>query len=446
MLKNRIIRVTLIIIATILVSGGFLIHSYNDAISGDKVLMNVYAQDTNLGNLEKTDAVKLLNQKNYYGNINLHYNGEVHTFNLEELGCNFSVDNAVSKAFEVGRSGEFTKDIIDYIKLKLLKENVVFEIENSVPENLEEQLYGFISKDIEREARDASINIDSSINVTRGENGVKIDREKFKKAIYDNLKPSEDVNVEVPIAVVEPGVSSDDLGKINAVIGSYRTTFSSHLKGRNENIRVAANYMNDALLMPGEVFSYNEVTKLKTEKNGYKKATVIVNGEIEEGLGGGVCQVSSTLYNSVLYSGLEVVQRRPHSIPSNYVDYGRDATVSDNSVDFKFKNNYDFPIYIKTYVGNSSVTVSIYGNQESVPNIEITSQVVSKKDRAIKYVDDPNLKKGEKVVKTKGRDEIRSETYAIVDGVKKLVSKDRYPSQTKVVLVGTKVEKPATAE
>ncbi|MGB5823906.1 MAG: VanW family protein [Proteocatella sp.] len=441
MLKSKIVKIVLVLIGAILVSGGFLIYSYNAAISGDKVLMNVYAQETNLGNLEKEDAEKLLNQKNYYGNINLHYNGENHTFNLEELGCKFNIDSTISKAFEIGRSGDWAKDIVDYIKLKYLKENIVFEVDDSIPDNLEEQLYNLISDDIERDSRNASVVIGSSINVTRGEIGIGIDREKFKKAIYESLKSGEDISLDVPVIEVEPDVSSDELNKINGIIGSYKTTFSENLKGRNENIRVAANYMDNLLLMPGDIFSYNEVTKLKTEKNGYKKATVIVNGEIEEGLGGGVCQVSSTLYNSVLYSGLEIVQRRAHSIPSNYVAYGRDATVSDNSIDFKFKNNHDFPVYLKTFVGSNSVTVSIYGNKESVPNIEITSQVVSKKAREIKYINDPTLKKGEKVIKTKGRDEIRSETYVIVDGVKKLVTKDRYPSQTKVVLVGTKEAK-----
>ena len=110
----------------------------------------------------------------------------------------------------------------------------------------------------------------------------------------------------------------------------------------------------------------------------------------------------------------------------------------ENSIDFKFKNNYDFPIFIKTYTGSSSVTVTIYGDTAKVPNIDINSSVVSKKVREVKYVDDETLPKGEEKVKTKGRDEVRSETYVIVNGEKRLVSKDKYPSQTKVILVGTK--------
>lgn len=432
------VKIILALAVMLLVSCGFLVYPYNAAISGNEVLMNVYAQEINLGNLEKEAAQKLLNEKNYYGNIDLNYNGKHYTFDLEELGCKFDIDSTIAKAFEVGRSGDLAKDIADYVKLKYLKENIVLEVGDSVPDNLEEQLYNLIKDDIERASTNASISIDSSINITKGKYGVSIDRENFKKAIYDNLKPGEDINLDVPVIETEPDLSSGDLEKINGVIGTYKTNFSSNLEGRNENIRVASNYMNNMLLMPGETFSYNKVTKLKTVSNGYKNATVIVNGEIEEGLGGGVCQVSSTLYNSVLYAGLEVVQRRAHSIPSNYVYYGRDATVSDNAIDFKFKNNYDFPVYIKTYVGVSSCTVSIYGNVESVPDIEITSAVVSKTVKEVKTVEDPTLKKGMQVVKTKGRDEIRSETYVIVDGVKKLVSKDRYPSQAKVILVGTK--------
>lgn len=426
-----------IVFLTALVSG-MLIYSFSSTVSAEKILANVYVNDTNVGNLSKEDAKKLLKSENAYKNIDLRYDGESHVYSLAELGCEFDVEGAVNEAYQVGRSGETLKDFSDYIKLKYLKDEKTFDVKNVVPQDIEEKLYQNIKSDIEREPKDATITVGAAIYVNNGENGIAVDREAFKAKIYEAIEPKKDVVVDVPIKEVEPKVKSEDLNKINGVIGSYKTTFSSHLHGRNENIRVSAEYMNNMVLMPGEVFSYNEVTKLKTAKNGYKNATVIVNGEIEEGLGGGVCQTSSTLYNSVLYAGLEVVQRRPHTIPSNYVSYGRDATVSDNSIDFKFKNNYNFPILIKSYVGSNSVTVSIYGNVESVPNIDVVSNVVSKKAKEVKKVEDPTLPKGEEKVKTKGRDEVRSETYVIVDGVKKLVSRDKYPSQTKVILVGTK--------
>lgn len=440
MLKSKFLRIALVLIGAMLMSGGFVIHSYNTSVSDDRILNSIYINGFDVGGLNKDEARDAIRQNNSFKNLNVVYSGSDHVYSLAELGCEFDIDQAIDQALQVGRNEDFIKNISDYVGLKFLDDSRTFEVKPQIPQDIEDRIYEDIKSKIERKPENASISIGSSIDVKKGEEGVKINRDEFRKAIYDAIKPNVDVTVKVPIESVTPEITSDELSRIDGIIGTYRTNFSPNVEGRNENIRLAAQYMNNYLLMPGEVFSYNKVTRLKTVSNGYKNATVIVNGEIEEGLGGGVCQVSSTLYNSVLYSGLEIVQRRPHSIPSSYVNYGRDAVVSDNAIDFKFKNNYDFPVYLKTYVGSSSVTVTIYGNTGSVPEIDIISNVVSVKPRAVKYIDDPNLEKGKEVVKTKGRDEIRSETYVVINGVKKLVSKDRYPSQTKVIMRGTKEE------
>lgn len=440
MLKSKFLRIALVLIGAMLISGGFVIHSYNTSVSDDRILNSIYINGFDVGGLNKDEARDAIRQNNSFKNLNVVYSGSDHVYSLAELGCEFDIDQAIDQALQVGRNEDFIKNISDYVGLKFLDDSRTFEVKPQIPQDIEDRIYEDIKSKIERKPENASISIGSSIDVKKGEEGVKINRDEFRKAIYDAIKPNVDVTVKVPIESVTPEITSDELSRIDGIIGTYRTNFSPNVEGRNENIRLSAQYMNNYLLMPGEVFSYNKVTRLKTVSNGYKNATVIVNGEIEEGLGGGVCQVSSTLYNSVLYSGLEIVQRRPHSIPSSYVNYGRDAVVSDNAIDFKFKNNYDFPVYLKTYVGSSSVTVTIYGNTGSVPEIDIISNVVSVKPRAVKYIDDPNLEKGKEVVKTKGRDEIRSETYVVINGVKKLVSKDRYPSQTKVIMRGTKEE------
>ena len=440
MLKSKFLRIALVLIGAMLMSGGFVIHSYNTSVSDDRILNSIYINGFDVGGLNKDEARDAIRQNNSFKNLNVVYSGSDHVYSLAELGCEFDIDQAIDQALQVGRNEDFIKNISDYVGLEFLDDSRTFEVKPQIPQDIEDRIYEDIKSKIERKPENASISIGSSIDVKKGEEGVKINRDEFRKAIYDAIKPNVDVTVKVPIESVTPEITSDELSRIDGIIGTYRTNFSPNVEGRNENIRLSAQYMNNYLLMPGEVFSYNKVTRLKTVSNGYKNATVIVNGEIEDGLGGGVCQVSSTLYNSVLYSGLEIVQRRPHSIPSSYVNYGRDAVVSDNAIDFKFKNNYDFPVYLKTYVGSSSVTVTIYGNTGSVPEIDIISNVVSVKPRAVKYIDDPNLEKGKEVVKTKGRDEIRSETYVVINGVKKLVSKDRYPSQTKVIMRGTKEE------
>ena len=123
--------------------------------------------------------------------------------------------------------------------------------------------------------------------------------------------------------------------------------------------------------MPGEVFSYNTQTGKRTKANGYKDAPVIVNGKLENDVGGGVCQVSSTIFNSALYSGLDITSRQNHSLKSSYVSIGRDAMVSDGGSDLRFKNPYSHPIYIKNVVSDGVITSRIYGNVSDKKNITI---------------------------------------------------------------------------
>ena len=145
--------------------------------------------------------------------------------------------------------------------------------------------------------------------------------------------------------------------------------------------------------MPGETLSYNKATGNRTVTNGYKNAPVIVQGVVQDGIGGGVCQVSTTLYNATLYSGLEIVQLRNHTIPSSYVPKGRDATVADSGIDFVFKNNLNHPIYIKNYVSGNTVTCQIYGSSKDKQNIEIQTNTDGVSAAPVKKVDDPTILK-----------------------------------------------------
>lgn len=143
------------------------------------------------------------------------------------------------------------------------------------------------------------------------------------------------------------------------VIGSYQTTILDTDSCRVRNIRIAAQEINRYALQPGEIFSFNDVVGRRVPENGYKKAKIIVKGKREEGTGGGVCQLSTTLYNAVENSGLEVVERHSHSKDVHYVPHGRDATVVYGSKDFKFRNSMSYPVQIRARVKNGTVSVSI---------------------------------------------------------------------------------------
>lgn len=143
-------------------------------------------------------------------------------------------------------------------------------------------------------------------------------------------------------------------------LGKYSTPILNKNKDRVSNIRLAAKKINNYRLKPGDVFSFNDVVGKRDEENGFKVATIIVKGELDEDLGGGVCQLSSTLYNAAFEAGLEVVERHPHSRPISYLPSGRDAAVSYGYLDFKFKNNKDYTIKIKAWVEKGKVYTSIY--------------------------------------------------------------------------------------
>lgn len=146
-------------------------------------------------------------------------------------------------------------------------------------------------------------------------------------------------------------------------ISSYTTKFKASETNRVFNIQRASNSINNKVILPGETFSFNKTTGPRSYKAGYKKASVIVNGQFIQDDGGGVCQVSTTLYNALLNSNMQIVQRHPHSLPVAYVPKGRDAAVAYDYLDLKFKNNRNVPVTIKSNVSGNTLTVKMYINK-----------------------------------------------------------------------------------
>jgi vancomycin resistance protein YoaR len=177
-----------------------------------------------------------------------------------------------------------------------------------------------------------------------------------------------ETQLPLPIYVEEPTVSEEELEGIDLYeIGSFTTYFNSGVQGRSENIRRSAESIQDFVLGPGDHFSFNQIVGERTLERGYKEAKEIVNKQFVMGIGGGICQTSSTLYNAVDAAGLEMVERITHSKEIGYVPTGRDATVSWGGPDLKFKNPHTYPIIIRTDVSleRGEITVSVYTNNES---------------------------------------------------------------------------------
>jgi len=220
---------------------------------------------------------------------------------------------------------------------------------------------------------------------------------------------------------------------------------------RTHNIKIATSSASDVLIKPGEVYSVDKIVGPRLANYGYKEAKVIINNELVPGIGGGVCQVSSTLYNAALLSNMKIVERRNHSLPSSYIPMGRDATISENYIDLKFQNTTQYPIYIHGEVKGSWVKFSIYGRSENPGiTVKIRTEIVKKTDPQIKIVEDPTLPEGTEVEEKKAYTGYVVKSYRIVMENGKEISVEELPLSTYRVTngvkrVGTmKVEPPPT--
>ncbi|KIL37023.1 hypothetical protein SD71_04960 [Cohnella kolymensis] len=206
--------------------------------------------------------------------------------------------------------------------------------------------------------------IDDNGKILPAQAGYTLNREKFTEQFYTFLLGRGSYSIELPRTAIYPKVDTELLAYIREKnIGQYVTYFNARNGSRAHNIALAAKAINNQVVFPNELFSFNRTVGMRTKLRGYKRAPVIVQGELAEDIGGGICQVSSTLYNAVDRAGLQIVQRYSHSRNVQYVPPRRDATVSWNGPDFVFQNRYNQPILIRAHAGAGRISVSIYSSE-----------------------------------------------------------------------------------
>lgn len=195
--------------------------------------------------------------------------------------------------------------------------------------------------------------------------GLKLDKEKFHDLFLQYFYKGYPTSVHIPTSQIHPRVNSELLSEISEKrLGYYSTYYQESNLERSHNIYLSTKAINNHVVFPGEEFSFNEIVGERTEEKGYQKAPVIVQGEFSEDIGGGICQVSSTLYNAVHLHGIEIVERYSHSRSVPYVPPGKDATVSWWGPDFVFKNNYNQPILIMSQAKNGTVSIQIFSAED----------------------------------------------------------------------------------
>ena len=341
-----------------------------------------------------------------------------------KAGIKIDTDKLLEQIEEVLNDANASYDVID------------MPVVNKEPDSID---IDKIHEEVYKEAQNAYI-VKEPFEVHPEVEGIDFDVE----AAREMLKEDKEEYV-IPLIITEPEVTIDELGEeaFPDLLGTFTTRYDVSDVDRTTNLRLACQKINGTVLLAGETFSYNKVVGERTVSAGYKNAKIYEDGQVVDGLGGGICQISSTLYNAVLYANLEIVERRNHQFVTSYVEAGRDATVVYGSTDFKFKNTRKYPIRIVATTNAGIATISIYGiKEEEEYTFKFTPKTISTIPYSTQYIDDSTLPQGTEVVKQKGTNGLITETYIskYLNGKlisTELLSRDTYNAMTRIVRRGT---------
>lgn len=445
---SKKIKVIIVAILVVILCAFGIVFS---KVKSNKIADNVIVNGVNVGGMTKEEAKKEI--KIFKANTFIVKNNDRSwKLNLDDMKFRYNIDKTVENAYEVNRDKGIFTNMIGMAKSILGHKNKVYIVtefnRNRISKELEK-----IKKDVDRKKENAKINMENKkVSIIAEKDGILLIEDKTERKIEKRLSENK-FDTEAVVKVDKPKIKKEDLKGINSLLGTSVTSIKGDYN-RTENVRVATESSSGVLLRPGEEYSFNKIVGKRNKKNGYKSAPVIVSGEMQEDLGGGVCQVSSTLYNATLKSGMKIVKVQNHSIPSSYVGMGRDATVTDSGIDFIFKNGYKHNVYVQNYVSGGTIVCQVFGNKSDEQNIEIQTKVISIASATSEKVNKSDLPAGKEVVEKPSRNGYTVETYRIYKDKngkqikKEKISTSYYPKKNGVIFVGTapKEEKPENPE
>lgn len=417
----------------------------------DSIYKNIFVNEIDVGGLDKESALKKIDQllqKPISENIIIFTDKDnEYKFSFKDFNAAYDIKEAVQKAYDYARYGPLLKRYEQIVKLK--DNPVKITAAYGFNEEFVKSKLGELESKVYIKPVNASISrVNNKFVVTAGENGRKLDLDATYPALKKLLDEKNAGTVELIFESIKPLYNEDAFDNVKDVLGSFTTKFNANNPDRNTNIINAAQKINNCVVYPSEIFSTNDALKPFTFKNGYKNAPVIVGGEIVDDLGGGICQVSTALYNAVLFSELTVTQRQNHSLKVGYVDYGYDATLAGDYIDFKFKNSTKSPILIESIINSNSLTIKIYGAESRSSSRKIKFEnalveTIQPPAETIIYTDE--LKEGEKQIVKQSKKGYRYKLYKIVyengkQTDKVLVNSSYYRPVRGTTKVGTKKE------
>jgi vancomycin resistance protein YoaR len=275
--------------------------------------------------------------------------------------------------------------------------------------------------------------------------GSLVDRDALVATILEGFELDRPGAVQVPVISVSPHVTLELLSRLGIAecISWFKTEFDSRDLPRSSNIARAAGLIDGAVIMPSEEFSFNDRVGPRTREAGFEEAREIVDSDYVIGIGGGVCQVSSTLYNAAILAGFETVERRPHSRVSGYIQAGRDATVYYPTIDLRFRNCLETPVMLSLQIEGNTLYAAVVGNPSGMRRIEITTRTVSTLTPKTDHILDATLPSGKEIVEQEPEAGLIVETWRTVysrDGVQtsqEILSRDVYLPVNRILRVGT---------
>lgn len=361
-----VIAIGLFVVAAILV--GQLLFD-NGVISTNEFYENTSINGVDVSGMNKDEVYQLISAKLLSSKdeiqVKLTYGNREWILNGSDFETSDDVMPVIEETFKVGREGAIADRVttVKDIKTNGLKMNVSYRhILGGFDQKIDE-----IISEINVEPKNPEVIFDpdaedgNMFSLSEGQVGILVDKENLLSLIDRAFKKSKQIEVAIPTYEKAFEDNGEDLLANTALRSSFSTDYSSSVDGRKNNVNVALGDFNGMVIAPGEEVSFNLITGDKTPENGYQKAKIILNGVYVDGYGGGACQASTTLYNALILADLEILEVNPHSLPVSYVPLAFDAMVSEGYSDLRFKNNLEYPIYIKTWGDETRAYVQIYG-------------------------------------------------------------------------------------
>lgn len=375
--------------------------------------------------------------------IMVYYGDTIFRLDAQNIDFDIDVDATLEDIWNYGRRGSWWERLKN-IRMAT-QQGYRMPVRIRYNENKLDSVFESWRDAIDRPPRNAALSILTG-GIIPQEQGRKLETEALRPIVLQALKKPDTNSVPLPVTPLYPEITVADINRagIREVMGTYTTTFDAKDSNRTTNIRIAASKINGHIIYPGQTFSFNETVGPREKTYGFKEAMEIVDGELVPGIGGGICQVSSTLYNAALLSNLNVVERYNHSKPLVYVPLGRDATVVFGMLDFKFVNETDMPVMIMAEINNDKLCIGIFGQKRMAETVEIFAAEQQVIQPAVVKEQDNQLYLGETKVDKQGRPGYEVTTIRVVrtqgrEIKREVLATDRYLPEDTIVKVGSQL-------